>query len=130
MTSRPVKPRARRMALIDASVPELTMRTISIDGTASTINSASCVSRSVGAPKLAPLQQRLLHGLHDARMGMAEDERPPGADVIEVAIAVDVEEVGPFAAGDEHRLPPTPPKARAGLLTPPGMRRQARAKAS
>ena len=30
------------------------MRTISIDGTASMISSASCVSASVGAPKLAP----------------------------------------------------------------------------
>ena len=37
-------------------------------------------------------------------MAVAEDQRPPRADVIEVAIAVDVEEIGPFAAGDEERL--------------------------
>ena len=54
MTSRPVKPRARRMALIVASVPELTSRTFSIDGTASMISSASSLSASVGAPKLVP----------------------------------------------------------------------------
>ena len=68
------------------------------------ISSASCVSSSVGAPKLAAAPQRLLDGLDDARMGVAEDERPPGADVIEVAVAVEVEEVRPFAAGDEERL--------------------------
>ncbi len=42
------------MALIAASVPELTMRTISTDGTAATTISASSISRSVGAPKLVP----------------------------------------------------------------------------
>ena len=73
------------MALIAASVPELTMRTISIDGTASMISSASCVSRSVGAPKLAPRRTASSTACDDARMGMAEDERAPGADVIEVA---------------------------------------------
>jgi hypothetical protein len=38
------------MALIVASVPELTSRTFSTDGTASTIRSASSLSASVGAP--------------------------------------------------------------------------------
>jgi hypothetical protein len=54
MSSRPVTSRARRTALIAASVPELTRRTFSIDGTASTISSASSTSRSVGAPKVVP----------------------------------------------------------------------------
>ena len=48
--SRPVKPRATRTALIVASVPELTMRTISTDGTASQTSRASSTSSSVGAP--------------------------------------------------------------------------------
>jgi len=47
---RPVAPRARRMALMAASVPELTSRTISSEGTSRTISSASSTSRSVGAP--------------------------------------------------------------------------------
>ena len=38
-----------------ASVPELTSRTISIDGTADRISSANSTSRSVGAPKLVPV---------------------------------------------------------------------------
>ena len=48
--SRPVNPRATRTALIVASVPELTMRTISTDGTASQTMRASSTSSSVGAP--------------------------------------------------------------------------------
>ncbi len=52
--SRRVNPRASRIALIAASVPEETSRTISTDGTASTISAASSTSRSVGAPKLVP----------------------------------------------------------------------------
>ncbi len=41
---------ASRIALIAASVPLLTMRTISIEGTALMINSAISDSTSVGAP--------------------------------------------------------------------------------
>ena len=37
-----------------ASVPELTMRTISMPGTSSTISSAMSTSRRVGAPKDRP----------------------------------------------------------------------------
>ena len=42
------------MAVIVASVPEFTRRTISTDGTRSQIASARRVSRGVGAPKLEP----------------------------------------------------------------------------
>ena len=54
MQSRPVTPRASRIALIVASVPELTRRTISMEGTASWMAWTSSVSPSVGAPKLRP----------------------------------------------------------------------------
>ena len=81
------------------------MRTISIDGTASMISSASSrlelasVRRSwrrCAAPRSTACD--------DARVAVAEDQRPPRADVVEVAVAVDVEEVRPLAAGDEQRL--------------------------
>ena len=49
-----VKPRASRIALIVASVPELTMRTSSMDGTNSMILRATTVSIAVGAPKDRP----------------------------------------------------------------------------
>ena len=42
------------MADIVASVPELTIRTNSIDGTNLQTNSAKVISLSVGAPKLKP----------------------------------------------------------------------------
>ena len=52
--SRPVTARASRIALIDASVPDEVIRTISADGTRSTTSAARSTSASVGAPKLVP----------------------------------------------------------------------------
>jgi hypothetical protein len=45
-----------------------------------------------------------LEGLEDRGMAMAEQQRSPGADVIDVFVAIDIEDVRPLAAGDEHRL--------------------------
>ena len=50
MARRPVAARASRTALIAASVPLLTKRTISIDGNVATTRSARRTSSSVGAP--------------------------------------------------------------------------------
>ena len=52
--SRPVAARASRSALIDASVPDEVIRTISADGIRSTTSAARSTSASVGAPKLVP----------------------------------------------------------------------------
>ena len=49
-----VAPRATRIALIPASVPLLTRRSMSMLGTRSRMASASSTSRSVGAPKEKP----------------------------------------------------------------------------
>ena len=46
----------------------------------------------------------LFHRGHDTRMRMTEDQRPPRADVIEVAVAVDIDEESALAASDEGRL--------------------------
>jgi hypothetical protein len=51
---RPVKPRASLSAVIVASVPEETSRTISIDGSSRHSVSAISISSSVGAPKDRP----------------------------------------------------------------------------
>src|SRR6202007_1518132 len=51
---RPGAGRASRSALIVASVPEDTNRTISTDGRAETMSSASSTSPSVGAPNEVP----------------------------------------------------------------------------
>ena len=84
-----------------ASVPEFTRRTISIDGTAREISSASSTSRSVGAPKLVPIFEHLAQRLDHRRRAMPQQQRSPGADVVDVRIAVDVENARAFAARDE-----------------------------
>ena len=76
-----------------ASVPEFTSRTISMDGTASRMASASSISCSVGAPKLVPDGERAFERLQNAGMAMAEQQRSPGADVIDVLVAIHVEDV-------------------------------------
>ena len=48
--SLPVKPLAARTALITASVPELTIRIISTQGTISEISSAISTSKAVAVP--------------------------------------------------------------------------------
>ena len=55
MRSRPVNPRAKRSAVIVASVPELTRRTFSMAGTRATKRSAISTSAAVGAPKPNPV---------------------------------------------------------------------------
>ena len=46
----------------------------------------------------------LLDGLDDGREGVAEDHGAPGAEEVEVAVAVRVEEVGPFGVSHERRV--------------------------
>ncbi len=54
MRSRPVTPRARRIDVLVASVPEFINRTRSQLGTRADIASASFISRGVGAPYEVP----------------------------------------------------------------------------
>ena len=69
--------RASRIALIDASVPEEVIRTISADGTRSTTSAASSTSASVGAPKLVPAAAAAVTASHHVRVGVAGDQRAP-----------------------------------------------------
>ncbi len=52
---RPVNPRANRIALMVASVPELTRRTCSTGATRPTISSARSTSPALGVPYDVPL---------------------------------------------------------------------------
>ena len=62
------------------------------------------------------------------RVGVAEDQRAPGADPVDVAVAVDVDQLEALAALDEDRVSrPIERIARTGELTPPGIRPTARA---
>ena len=74
--SRRVAARASRSALIDASVPELTRRTISIDGTASTISAASSTSRLGRRAEGRPAIGRVVHRRERLRVGVAEESGP------------------------------------------------------
>ena len=97
-------PRASRIALIAASVPDETSRTISTDGTASTISAASSTSASVGAPNDVPSRGGLDHRRERLRIGVPEDQRPPRHHPVDVAAAVDVLDLRALAAAHEQRL--------------------------
>ena len=126
-----MKPRASRSADIVASVPDDTSRTISIDGSSRHSVSAISISISVGAPNDRPCGAACDDGAHDRRMRVAEDRRPPRADVVDVALAVGVPHVGALRRASKKRgVPPTERKARTGELTPAGIVRWARAKSS
>ena len=58
------------------------------------------VRRAVGQPGPGRVDHRLAH----LRMAVAEDHRAPGADIVDVAVAVDIEQVRPVRALDEERL--------------------------
>ena len=93
-----MKPRARRMADIVASVPEETKRSFST-GVRPTISSASSTSGRVGVPYDAA-GDRLRDGGEDL-VGVPEQHRPPAADEVDVLVAVGVGEVGAAGALDE-----------------------------
>ncbi len=96
------------------------MRTISMDGTASIISSASSRFALGGSAEAGALVHGLDDGGDHARVSMAEDERPPGADIIEIAIVVNVEEIRPLAASDEQRLPADAAEGASGAVDAAG----------
>ena len=57
----------------------------------------------------------------DLRVGVAEDQRAPGADPVDVAVAVDVDQLAALAALDEDRLPADLPHRPHRRVTPPGI---------
>ncbi len=88
--ARPVKPRASRIALMVASVPELTSRSRSTGGDA-----ADDLGGQLGLRRRRRAERQAvgggpLHGLDDGRVGVAEDHRPPRAHQVDVAVAVGV----------------------------------------
>ena len=83
-----------------ASVPEETNRTRST-GVRATISSASSTSGSVGVPYDVPAGDRLGDpGLH-LGVGVPEQHRTPGADQVDVLVAVDVAQPGAGRGADE-----------------------------
>src|SRR4029077_17015682 len=57
-----------------------------------------------GRAETGPAVQGFFNHPHHARMAVAQDERAPGADIVQIAVAVQVVEIRPFATGDEDGL--------------------------
>lgn len=53
-------------------------------------------------------------------MSMPSDQRSPGEDIIHIAIAIHIKEIGFSPRSINNGLPPTARKAHHGKLTPPG----------
>ena len=124
--SRPVNPRATRMALMAASVPELTRRSISMEGTAPATSSASSTSPPVGAPKLAPRAAASWTARTTAGWAWPRTSGPQEPSRSRYSLPSVSRICGPWPLAMKGGVPPTAPKERTGLLTPPGMRRRAR----
>ena len=104
-----------------ASVPELTIRSISIWGMMALTFCAINVSISVGAPKAQAIVESLMDLRNHLRVAMTDNHRSPGADVIDVALIVFVDQIGAAALFKKRlgcrRLAE---KRGTGELTPPG----------
>ena len=67
------------------------------------IASASSTSRAVGAPYDVPSRRGALHRLDDRRIGVAEDRRAPRLHVVDVAVALGVDELRALGPVHEER---------------------------
>ena len=128
-SSRPVAARARRIALIVASVPDDVMRSISTAGIApADLLGEVDLARPSARRSSCRAAPRRRHRGDDLRVRVAVDERPPRADPVDVAVAVDVDELGALArASTKIGSRPIERIARTGELTPPGRYLSARA---
>jgi hypothetical protein len=100
---RPVKPRASRIALIVASVPDDTSRTFSMLGTSFDDQFGDLEFGLGGRAERQAAGGGFLHRLDRAGMGVAENGRPPRADVVDVFAAVGVPYARTRGAAEEHR---------------------------
>ncbi len=66
--------------------------------------------------------ERAFERRQDFGMPVAQQQRSPGADVIDVLVAIHVEDVAPSPRARNGGLPPTLRNARTGEFTPPGIR--------
>ena len=67
-------------------------------------SSASSTSPAVAAPNVVPRAAASVTASSDSRVGVAVDQRAPRAHPVDVAIAVDVEQLGALGALDEDRV--------------------------
>ncbi len=57
-----------------------------------------------GRAEAQAVPDRTLHGLPYIRMVVSDDHRSPGTDIVDVALAFDIPQIGPFGATGEERF--------------------------
>ena len=122
--------RARRSAVIVASVPVETRRTFSAGGTRERISSTRSVSVSVGAPKLRPRPAASRTASTTSGCAWPSSAGPHEPTRSTYSLPSTSVTYGPRADARNRGVPPTLPYARTGELTPPGMTACARANAA
>ena len=85
-------------------MPDETKRSFSMEGKQRVTSSARLASAAMEAPKLAPLAAACWMASTTVGKGVAEDHGAPGAEEIEVAVAVFVVEVCAFGVSEEGRV--------------------------
>src|ERR1043165_268607 len=125
---RPVNPRASRSALIVASVPDDTARTISIDGTEALRTSTNRTSTSVGAPNVVPaaIVSRMVSRISGCAWPRISGPQLPIRSMYSLPSASVIRAPRPLAMNTGSV--PTDRHARTGEFTPPGMIALARSK--
>ena len=88
---------------MQASVPELTSRTISTEGKALQTSRANSTSFSTGAPKLVPPPAAWRKASTTAGWAWPSASGPPGPQIVDIFVAVHVPDAGTLAPGDERR---------------------------
>ena len=118
--SRPVAPRARRSALMTASVPEFTMRTISTPGSMRHHFLRHFDFEAGRRTERQTADHAVVHGFQNVGMAVAEDHRPPRTHVVDVLQTVRVLDMWlPSALDDEAWRARRPHrKARTGRIDP------------
>src|SRR5690606_22204360 len=109
------------MADMVASVPELTILTISNEGTMSTINSAISTSLRVGAPKEKENCKASATAFSTESCAWPNTMGPQELINSMYWFPSSSYKYGPFADLIKTGVPPTARKARTGELTPPGI---------
>ncbi len=127
--SRPVKPRASRIADMVASVPLETKRTFST-GVRATISSASSTSGSVGVPYDVP--RATASATADRTSGCAWPSSIGPQEQTRSTYSLPSTSVSqaPLARRMKRGVPPTALNARTGEFTPPGVTAWARSKSA
>jgi hypothetical protein len=73
-----------------------------------------------GSPEAGADPERAFERREDLRMAVSQQQRSPGADVIDILVAVHVEDVGALAARDERRIAADGAECPHGRVDPAG----------